>query len=112
LAGSFGRGDGKPGNNQLQDWISYDQYISWNVSLREPKTFDFQLQYNGSGNSGIASIEIDGVSSHEISYSGSSAATSAAKQIALPAGDHVISIKAETIDNECLRPRVLILTPR
>jgi hypothetical protein len=111
LTGIFSRGDGKPGNNFLSGWKSNDQYLTWNVSLRERGTFGLSLVYNGSGNTGTVSIEINGTGV-DLGYSGSNVgSTVSAGQVTLDAGDHVIRLRGKTLNGEHLRPRTLILEP-
>jgi alpha-L-fucosidase len=118
LTGNFSRGDGKVATNHLGSWQSNEQYISWNVSLREQKAFNFQLQYNGSDNSGTVCVEITGTDnvfaySYDINYSdGGTGIMSPAVPVTLPSGDYVINIKGKTLKGEHLRPRAMVLTPQ
>jgi alpha-L-fucosidase len=109
LTGNFGRGDGKTENNFLNNWRSNDMYLTWNVSLREEKTFSLSLYYNKSGSTGVVSVEIDGVD-HDINYTGTgSNVTANLGSVTLTSGDHVIKLKGKTLNGEHLRPRVLTL---
>ena len=110
LTGDFSRGDGKVGNNFLSRWRSNDMYISWNVSLREPKTFNLLLEYNSSGNAGTVSIEIGGMS-HDLDFT-SGDTSSAIGPVDLDAGNHHIRLKGKTLNNEYLRPRTLTFLPQ
>jgi len=116
LNGAFSRGDGKVNNNYLYNWISTDQYLTWNVSLREPKAFIFSLGYNGSGSAGVVTLEIDGVGydmdypSAPLNALGSVSPPEGA--IALAAGDHVIRLIGKSSGGDFLRPKTLTLVPQ
>jgi alpha-L-fucosidase len=115
LTGAFSNGDGKVSNNYLSDWKSADQYITWNVSLHEQKTFNFSLAYNGSGSAGVVTIEIDGVG-YDMSYASTSVNARGSVSppkgaITLAAGDHVIRLKGKSNGGEFLRPKTLTLEP-
>jgi len=116
LTGKFSRGDGKVNNNYLSDWISTEQYMTWNVSLREKCEFKFSLGYNGSDSAGVVTLEIDGASydmaypSAPVNAPGSISPSGGA--IALSAGDHVIRLRGKSSGGEYMRPRTLTLEPQ
>jgi len=116
LTGTFSRGDGKVNNNYLSDWKSTDQYMTWNVRLREQSAFDFSLGYNNSGSAGVVTLEIDGIG-YDMSYASASENTRGnvsplQDAITLAAGDHVIRLKGKSNGGEFMRPRTLTLTPQ
>ena len=114
LGGSpFTPADGKSGNNYLGDWKDNSQTLTWNVSVREPASFEVTISYNraNAADEGTVVVEVDNTR-YEVSYDAATPTTLLVAQIALTTGNHVIKLSGKTYEgSQYMRPFSVSLTP-